>query len=329
MHIHRGDAAVSVGRVVIDAALGAAAGGIKRDLIFPRRQLTAAAALLHAAENVEKLADALRLRRAGDGVRSRERGTDKARAGREIAGQTESAHAAAVGAQRQVRREPVFRRTRREGLIIVQSEKLLRERRLVRENAGGVIVHAQPLRRRLDRHAAGLIREQPVQPRRRKRRGKRRAGEIRPGKQRPRRREIGALRQHPRDKFKLRNVVCIAARRGVFGALGKVQTCHAQSLFVHRVVVERVAVRDVRHAEERIMRFERRAAAKSEREAPGRHDDLVAVGKLIVKCPAKIESVGFICRGCAHDAIPRFLSYCLPLHKGVLDKRRRDSPSNL
>ena len=59
MHIHRRDLAVAVGRVVIDPFIGVAAAGIDRYLTFALLQPAAAARLLHRAQNVEKLPDAL------------------------------------------------------------------------------------------------------------------------------------------------------------------------------------------------------------------------------------------------------------------------------
>ena len=293
------------------------------------RDLAAAAYLLHGAENVEKLADALRFGRAGNGIRARERHAYEARARREVARQPERAHTAAVGAQIERGRERIFRLPRGERSIVVQPEELLRERRVVRQDPGGVIIDVQTVRGGLDRDAFVLVRKQPVELRGGKGGGKRRAGEIRLPEQHARRGNGGALREHPREEFKLRDVALAAARRGVCGVADKVQPRHAETFFVHRIVVERIAVGYMRHAEQGKVLRKRLAAAKGEREAPGRHDDLVAVGKLVVKRPPKIESVGFIRRGCAHDVIPRFLSYCLPLRKGALDKRRRSSPSIL
>ena len=57
MHVYGADAAVFVRRVVINAALRAAAGGIERDLVLAGRDLAAAAHLLDRAEDVEKLAE--------------------------------------------------------------------------------------------------------------------------------------------------------------------------------------------------------------------------------------------------------------------------------
>ena len=59
VQVDGGDLAVFVGRVVINAARGIAAGRVLRDLVsVPDR--AAAADLLDRAENVEKLIDALR-----------------------------------------------------------------------------------------------------------------------------------------------------------------------------------------------------------------------------------------------------------------------------
>ena len=193
--------------------------------------------------------------------------------------------------------------------MIVQPEELLRERRVVRQNPGGVIVYVQAVRRGFDRDALVLIREQPMELRGGKLRGKRRAGEVRLREQHVSLRNGSTLREHPRDKLKLRDVSRIAARRGVYGVADEVQPCHAETLFVHGVVVERVAAGYVRHAEQGVVLAESCAAAKGERETPGRYGDLVAVGKFVIERPAKIEAGGFVCGGCAHDGIPRFGYY--------------------
>ena len=57
VHVYGADAAVFVRRVVINAALSAAAGGIERDFVLAGRDLAAAAHLLDRAEDVEKLAE--------------------------------------------------------------------------------------------------------------------------------------------------------------------------------------------------------------------------------------------------------------------------------
>ena len=53
-HIYRGDAAVIVGRVIVDPAAGIAAGGVDGNLVFAVRDLTAAARLGDRLHDVEK-----------------------------------------------------------------------------------------------------------------------------------------------------------------------------------------------------------------------------------------------------------------------------------
>ena len=55
VHIHSGNLAVFVGRIVIDAAGRVAAAGIERNFILAAVQLTAAALLLDGMENMEEL----------------------------------------------------------------------------------------------------------------------------------------------------------------------------------------------------------------------------------------------------------------------------------
>ena len=59
VQVNGADLMVIVGRVVIDPLIRIAAGGVERDLVLALAQLAAAALLVHAAENVEKLAHTL------------------------------------------------------------------------------------------------------------------------------------------------------------------------------------------------------------------------------------------------------------------------------
>ena len=77
MHIHSTDLVIVIGGIVIDALCSIAAGSIKRYFIFSISHIAAAALLLDRAENVEKLADALLFRTAGNGIHPSESGPDK------------------------------------------------------------------------------------------------------------------------------------------------------------------------------------------------------------------------------------------------------------
>ena len=79
VELHAGDLAVIIGRVVINAPVRVAAAGIERDLKLTVVQLAAAALLLHAREDVEKLADVGVLGPLRTGVGAHERRAHKAR----------------------------------------------------------------------------------------------------------------------------------------------------------------------------------------------------------------------------------------------------------
>ncbi len=137
----------------------------------------------------------------------------------------------------------------------------------------------QTVRGGLDRDAFVLVRKQPVELRGGKSGGKRRAGEDSSSEQHARLGNGGALREHPRM-----NSNCATSpsspRGAAYAALPtKFSPAMQRPFFVHRVVVERIAVGHMRHAEQGKVLRKCLAAAKGEREAPGRHDDLVAVGK--------------------------------------------------
>lgn len=59
--IHGGHLAVVIGGVIVDPLRGVAAGGVDGDLVAPVRQPTAAPLLVHRAQDVEELTDALLL----------------------------------------------------------------------------------------------------------------------------------------------------------------------------------------------------------------------------------------------------------------------------
>lgn len=62
MHIYRSNAAVIVGRVIVDPAAGVAAGGVDGNLVFAVRDLAAAALLIDRTQNMKELADTRRFR---------------------------------------------------------------------------------------------------------------------------------------------------------------------------------------------------------------------------------------------------------------------------
>ena len=84
VHIHADNAVVIIGGVVVNAPVRVAAGGIEGDLVFSLSQMAAAALLVHGAENVEELADALLLALSAPGIQLRKGHPDKPGLGRKI-----------------------------------------------------------------------------------------------------------------------------------------------------------------------------------------------------------------------------------------------------
>ena len=130
--------------------------------------------------------------------------------------------------------------------------------------------------------------------------GKRRACKVYFAEQLARLHDAFALCEHPGDKLKLRNVAPVAARRGIDGVSDEVEPRHAQAALVHGVVVKRIALGYVRHADNGKMLLELQSASKLKRKAARHHADLVAVGKFIVKRASEIKSVRLIGRCRTH-----------------------------
>ena len=127
MHIDSIDLMIFIGGIIINSLCCVAAGSVESDLIFAFCYFAAATLLIYGAEDVEELADAFFLAVTGDRVCTGKRHTRKAGLGGEIPRKTESAHAAAVGGKRCIRREVVLRLARGERLVVVKLEHLLWE----------------------------------------------------------------------------------------------------------------------------------------------------------------------------------------------------------
>ena len=250
---------------------------------------------------MEKLPDAVGLALAADGVELREGGAHEARAGGQVARQAERAHAAAVGLQRHVRSKGILRLSRRQMHIVVQREELLRERWVIRQHADRIFVNLQPRGRRLQREGAGRVREQPVQLGGREVQAERRSRQVDGLQQLPGLRQRGALPQQPRNEFELRHVLPPVLRRGIAGVADEVQPGNAEAFFVHGIVIQRIAVRHMGRAENGIALLRAAAVAEAEREPAGKHDDLLAIGCLIIQRAAHIELTRLIGDCSAHN----------------------------
>ena len=239
----------------------------------------------------------------------RERRAHKARGGGEVAGQSQRAHAAAVERERERVGKEIFRLLRREVHEVVEREHLLRKRRVVRQHPGGVVIDVQAVRRGLDHDAAAAVGDQPVQLRARQRGRKRRVVHDHARERIARLGDRGARAEQPRDERVLRHRGHALRDGRIDRVAHKVQPRDAQALLVDRVVVERIVVLDMRHADHGIMPVER-AAVQADRVAARRDGHVLAVGKFVVQIAAEIKIAVAVSRCGTHGARPPSFIRC-------------------
>ena len=249
---------------------------------------------------MEELVDAAFLRRFAQGVRAREGDADETGLAGQVARKPHRAHAAAVRRQRRIRGERVLRGFRRERHVVVELEKLHRERRVVGQHADRVIVNVQAVRRGFDGDGAGLIRDEPVKLRQRKLGAERLVEQIDAAKQLTRLTERGALAEQPRDQLELGHVVALRLSGEIHCVADEVEPCNAQPLFIDRVVIERIIALHIGHADDGVTGAQGRVPAHGECVAARGDGHLVAIGKFIIQIAAEIKFAGKQGYGCTH-----------------------------
>ena len=152
-----------------------------------------------------------------------------------------------------------------------------------------------------------LIGQQPVQLRGGKLRAKGRADQLEPRQPVAGLRHAGALPQKIGDQLKLRHVFAAWNYIGIGGVAHKIQPRHAQTLFIHRIVIQRIILRHMRHADYGIGMIQPSGMAKRKGIAARGDRHLVAIGKLIIQRSAKVKVAGLIGCRCAHALSSSFL----------------------
>ena len=283
MHVDCGDLVILIGGVVIDSLARIAAGGVERDFVMSLTDLTAAALLIDGAENMEELADALGFGVSGEGMRSRKGHSGKTGRGGEVAGKAESSHAAAVRIKRNIRSKGVGRLLLRKSHVLIQKEELHRERRIVGENTDRVVVNMKSVCHGFDNDRTGGIGDDPVELRSRKLRAERSGRKDHAGKCGSCFFQGSTGSENPWNEFKLRDIGLSIRGGGISSISDKVQSGHAKALLIDRVVVERILIRNVSHAENGIVLLKRREMAEGKGEIPWCDDKLFAIGKLVIE----------------------------------------------
>ena len=134
----------------------------------------------------------------------------------------------------------------------------------------------------------------------------RRSGQVEPGKLCPGLLNRRAPAQQPWDEFKLRNVRPVRLWLRVHGVADKIQSRHAQALFVDSVVIKRIPIRHMGHADHGIVRMHRACVTEIERVIPRRNRHLFAVATFVIQRPAKIKLLCLICDRSTHLALHSF-----------------------
>ena len=253
MHIDSIDLMIFIGGIIINSLCCVAAGSVESDLIFAFCYFAAATLLIYGAEDVEELADAFEFGVAGSGVYFCEGNFSKTGGGGQVSGETEGTHAAAVGLKFQSRGECVLWLAWGERLVVVELEHLLWEWRVVGEDTYRVIVDVKAIFHGFDDKAAGSICENPVELSTGEVFAELCVGQVHAGEFLTGFFQSSALAENPWDEFELGYVFFIRDRIGICGISDKVQSGHAESLFIDRVVVKWIAVGNMSHADDCIV----------------------------------------------------------------------------
>ena len=129
-----------------------------------------------------------------------------------------------------------------------------------------------------------------------------------------------ALSQQPQRQFKLRNIFFCSIGYGfsVHSVSHKVQTGHAEPFFIYRIVIKRIVIRNMCHADHGIMMLHLTKETEMERIIPGCDCNLLPVRKFVIQIPSKIKVFCFIDCCCTHRGssffiIPYISSILTPL----------------
>lgn len=308
---------VVVGCVIENTLFEIVAGSIEGMFVFVVAEVAAAVLLVDGVENVEELADAGHLVIGGNGVELGEGGFGIARFGREVAWEANGTHAAAISREIIGGSEFVLGSLGGKMLVVAELEALLVERRVVGQDADGIVVDLEAVFDGFDDDTSAssvgnLIVELG-------------SGELITKIDRA---EIhfvqesfgffdgGTLAENPRDKFELSDVVLAVDMVVVDGVADEIETGDAQALLVDGVIEQRIVLRlasggvgrgvfgDVGDAGDGIVAVQDPGFTEVEREVAGNDDRLLAIGNFIVEIAPKIVIFGLVCGSCTH-----FLSF--------------------
>lgn len=191
--------------------------------------------------------------------------------------------------------------------VVIEGEKLFVERRVVGENAGGVVVDLETFGDRFNDDAgAGGVAHHPVKFGRRKFRTETEVAEVNALEEGFGFGDIGATAKEPGKKFKLSDVVFAVDVIVVNGVADEVETGDAETFFVDGVIEKGVVLfvvgflSDVSDTHNGVVGVQSADFAEGEGEVAGDDDGIFAVGKLVVEVAAEIMVFNLISGGSAH-----------------------------
>ncbi len=177
----------------------------------------------------------------GEGIGAGEGGFDETRLRGEVAREADSAHAAAVFGEREVRGEFVFGGGGGKVHVVIESEELFVERRVVSENAGGVVVNLEAVGDGLDDDAgAGEVGNHPMKFGSGQVGAEWETAEVEFCEEGLGFGDAGALTEDPWEKLELGNVILVVDVVVIDGVADEIETGDTEAFFVDSVIEERV-----------------------------------------------------------------------------------------
>ena len=177
----------------------------------------------------------------GEGIGAGEGGFDETRLRGEVAREADSAHAAAIFGEREVRGEFVFGGGGGKVHVVIESEELFVERRVVGEDAGRVVVNLETIGDGFDDNAgAGEVGNHPMKFGSGKVGAETEITEVEFCEKGLGFGDAGALAEDPWEKFELGDVVFAVDVVVIDGVADEIETGDAKTFFVDGIIEERV-----------------------------------------------------------------------------------------
>ena len=148
---------------------------------------------------------------------------------------------------------------------------------------------------------AGLVGNQPMQLGEGQGRVKRLIEQIHSFEQRTRLSKRCALSKQPGNQLKLRDIVMILRGGLIDRVADEIQPRDAQTLFVDGVVIERIVVLNIRHADDSVVCAHFTHLSERKRVIARRDGHFISIGKLIIQIAPKVKIAGTKRCSCTHE----------------------------